>query len=241
MTNGTVHNVFPREFIDVIVHGAGVRNQFHAIVQRAVCLDVKQVGVGIGNVQQLFGIIIVSACSVNFQFNAKVTIALTVENGVWLVAVFVNQVAFFTFVLVAVTAVCLAVQIIGIVLVQKSITAAASGVAMMVAMAAQSDVVVTIDILVPDAFAAAFAGGGVVFQTVRANNLPIPFRVVIVINDTATALTIQGFFLFGFYFFAHLKFLRKMKIALPIFFGRALCFGLSILLLRAWWSGRCHQ
>ena len=96
----------------------------------------------------------------------------------------------------------------------------------MVAMAAQSDVVVAINILVPDSLAAAFTGGSVVFQAVGADDLPIPFRVVIVINKAATALTIQGFFLFGFYFFAHLKFLRKMKIALPIFFGRALCLGL---------------
>ena len=99
----------------------------------------------------------------------------------------------------------------------------------MVAMTAQRDVVIAINILVPDAFATAFTGGGVVFQTVGADDLPIPFRIVIVIDKAATALTIQGFFLFVlffFYFFTHLKFLRKMKIALPIFFGRALCLGL---------------
>ena len=95
----------------------------------------------------------------------------------------------------------------------------------MIAMAAKGDIVVTIDILVPDAFPTAFAGGSVVFQTVRTNDLPVPLGVVIVIDKASAALTIQGFF--GcFYFFAHLKFLRKMKIALPIFFGRALCLGL---------------
>ena len=41
LMNGTVHDVLPREFVDVIVHGAGMRNQFHAIIQRAVCFDVK--------------------------------------------------------------------------------------------------------------------------------------------------------------------------------------------------------
>ena len=99
----------------------------------------------------------------------------------------------------------------------------------MIAMAAKGDIVVTIDILVPDAFPAAFAGGSVILQTVRANDLSVPLGVVIVINKAAAALTIQGFFLFVlffFYFFAHLKFLHKMKIALPIFFGRALCLGL---------------
>ena len=108
---------------------------------------------------------------------------------------------------------------------QESITAAASGVAVMIAMAAKGDIVVTIDILVPDAFPAAFAGGSVILQTVRANDLSVPLGVVIVINKAAAALTIQGFFS-CFYFFAHLKFLRKMKIALPIFFGRASCLGL---------------
>ena len=47
LANGMVHDVFPRELVNVIVHGAGVRNQFHAIVQRAVCLDVKQVSVSV--------------------------------------------------------------------------------------------------------------------------------------------------------------------------------------------------
>ena len=60
----------------------------------------------------------------------------------------------------------------------------------MIAMTAKSDVVVAIDILVPDAFAAAFAGGGVVFQAVGTDDLPVPFRVVIVINKAATALTV---------------------------------------------------
>ena len=99
----------------------------------------------------------------------------------------------------------------------------------MVAMAAKGDVVVTINILVPDAFATAFTGGGVVFQAVGADDLPVPFGVVIVIDKASAALTIQGFFLFVlffFYFFAHLKFLRKMKIALPNGIGRALCLGL---------------
>ena len=96
----------------------------------------------------------------------------------------------------------------------------------MVAMAAKGDVVVTINILVPDAFATAFTGGGVVFLAIRTNDLPVPLGVIIIVNKASAALTIQGFFLFGFYFFAHLKFLRKMKIALPNGIGRALCLGL---------------
>ena len=82
---------------------------------------------GVGNVQQLFRIVIISASSVNFQFDAEIAVAFAVENGIRLVAVFVDQIAFFTFILVAVTAVCLAVQIVGIIFVQKSITTAASG------------------------------------------------------------------------------------------------------------------
>ena len=136
-----------------------------------------------------------------------------------------NQIAFFTFVLVTVTTVCFTVQIIGIVLVQKSITAAAPGVAVMIAMAAQRDVVITIDILVPNAFPTTFTGGSVVFLAIRTNDLPVPLGVIIIVNKASAALTIQGFF--GcFYFFAHLKFLRKMKIALPNGIGRALCLGL---------------
>ena len=64
-----------------------------------------------------------------------------------------------------------------------------------------------------------------IFQTVRTDNLTVPLGVIIIVNKASAALTIQGFF--GcFYFFAHLFFLHKMKIALPIFFGRALRLGL---------------
>ena len=177
MMDCTVHDIFPWKLVDVIVHSARVGDQFHAIVQRAVCLDVEQIGMSVCNVQQFFGIIIISACSVNFQFDAEIAIAFAVENRIRLVAIFVNQIALLSFVLVAVTAVRFTVQIIGIVFVQENVTAAASGVAVMIAMAAKGDVVVTIDILVPDAFAATFTGGSVIFQTVRADNLPVPFRV----------------------------------------------------------------
>ena len=158
LTNGTVHDIFPWKLVDVIVHSAGVGNQFHAIVQRAVCLDVEQVCMGVGNVQQFFRKVIISASTVNFQFDAKIAVAFAVENGIWLIAILVNQVVLLSFVLVAVTAVCLAVQIVGIVFVQESITTTASGVAVMIAMATKSDVVIAIDILVPDAFPTAFTG-----------------------------------------------------------------------------------
>ena len=112
----TVHDIFPWKLVDVIVHGAGMGDQFHAIVQRAVCFDVEQVCMGVCNVQQFFRKVIISACPIDFQFNAKVTIAFAVENRIRLVAIFVNQIALLSFVLVAVTAVCFTVQIVGIVL-----------------------------------------------------------------------------------------------------------------------------
>ena len=73
---------------------------------------------------------------------------------------------------------------------QESIATTASGVVVMIAMAAQRNIIIAIDILVPDAFPTAFTGGGVVFQAVRADDLPIPFRVVVVINKASAALTI---------------------------------------------------
>ena len=88
---------------------------------------------------------------------------------------------------------------------QESITTAASGVIVVIAMAAKGNVVIAINILVPDAFAAAFTGGGVVFQAVGADDLPVPFRIVIVINKASAALTIQGFFLFVLFFFLLLR------------------------------------
>ena len=57
-------------------------------------------------------------------------------------------------------------------------------------MAAQRNIIITINILVPDSLATAFTGGGVILQAVRANDLPVPFRVIVVINKASAALTV---------------------------------------------------
>ena len=57
-------------------------------------------------------------------------------------------------------------------------------------MTAQRDVVITIDILVPDAFPAAFAGGGVILQAVGTNDLSVPLGVIIIVNKASAALTV---------------------------------------------------
>ena len=57
-------------------------------------------------------------------------------------------------------------------------------------MAAQRNIVITIDIFVPDAFAATFTSGSVILQAVGTDDLPVPLGVVIVIDNAAAALTI---------------------------------------------------
>ena len=57
-------------------------------------------------------------------------------------------------------------------------------------MAAQRNIIITINILIPDAFPAAFTGGSVVFQTVGTDNLSVPLGVIIIVNKASAALTI---------------------------------------------------
>ena len=68
-----------------------VGDELKAIVQTAVRLNVQIFCVRVGNIQQLLGVIAVCAAAVNFELNAEMTQTFAVENKVWCVAVFVDD------------------------------------------------------------------------------------------------------------------------------------------------------
>ena len=179
------------------------------------------------NIQQFLRIIIIFACFINFQFNTKVTIPVPVENRIRFIAVVMNQVRVLSFFLITISTVCITVRVVCFILIKQGIAAAASGVMLFIAICANSDIFIAICILSPDSRTAAITDCCVFFQAIRTDDATVPFCIVIIIDDVIAALANQNFFLFHCvcFFLVHFKFLHKMKIALPIYLGRALCLG----------------
>ncbi len=69
-----------------------VRDELQTIVQAAVRLDVQVLRVRIGDIQQLLGVIAVCATVINFELNAEMTQAFSVEYKVGRVAVLMDNV-----------------------------------------------------------------------------------------------------------------------------------------------------
>ena len=82
----------PRHFVQVILERHWMGNKLHAFIQAAVRLDVQVLRVRIGDIQQLLRVIAVGAAVINFELNAEMTQAFSVEYKVGRVAVLMNNV-----------------------------------------------------------------------------------------------------------------------------------------------------
>ena len=72
----------------------------HSVIKRTVAFYVDMLLVTVADSQYLVSVIIVPACSVNFQFNTKVALGITVEYGFGLVAVVVDRLVSVNFLMV---------------------------------------------------------------------------------------------------------------------------------------------
>ena len=67
-------------------------NDLKAIFQRTIRLDVNVFLMHIGDAFEAGGVVVVLAAFIHFQFHAKVSLSVSVENGCGLVAVFLDLV-----------------------------------------------------------------------------------------------------------------------------------------------------
>ena len=91
--------------------------------------------------------------------------------------------------MIALRAVVIPVQVISIIFMKKSITAAASGVMVLIAVMTESSVFVPVTIVCPDDRAAAVAGSGMPLVAVCAYNLAIYFLIILVLADKRSAVS----------------------------------------------------
>ena len=83
----------PRHFVQMVFERHRMSDKLQAFIQAAVRLDVQVFGVGVRDVKELLRIAVDRAAVVNFELYAKMTQAFAVENKVWCVAVFVDDLA----------------------------------------------------------------------------------------------------------------------------------------------------
>ncbi|MBQ8349869.1 MAG: hypothetical protein IJY19_09570 [Ruminococcus sp.] len=121
----------------------------------------------IANIKEFRSIIIVLACSVDFQFNTEITIRITVENRFGLVTVFVNRCVFAYSLITFMTKIFIIV-LISIIVVNKCIAFLATGVVIIVTVLTKRCIVVTLGIIVPDSCTAAVADRCVIVKAVGA-------------------------------------------------------------------------
>ena len=123
----------------------------------SIILSCKKEGIA-----EFLGIVIVTACTVNFKLDSHIHISISVKNRLWLVGIAVD---IFPLVIdiaaVAIGIIGVIINIVGIIVVNKPSTVLASGIVIITAMTAENNIVVAFIITVPDSFTAAVTGAGV--------------------------------------------------------------------------------
>jgi hypothetical protein len=126
-----------------------MRYQLHSVVKRAVTLDVDVLLVSVGDSKKLVSVVRVFACSVNFKLYAEISVRIAIEDRPRLISVVVDASVLINFVVVAVTAVIVTVKVIGIILMEQSITAAAASIVVVIAVGAERGVLSSLHITEP--------------------------------------------------------------------------------------------
>ena len=70
-----------------------MRDELKTFIQTSIGFDVQVFGVGVCDVEQLLGVAVYRAAVVDFKLYAEMTQTFAVENKVWCVAVFVDDLA----------------------------------------------------------------------------------------------------------------------------------------------------
>jgi hypothetical protein len=84
--------------------------------------------------------------------------------------------------------------VIGVILMEQSVTAAAASIVVVIAVGAERGVFVAVAVIGPDNRATAVTGGSVVFVAVGADDLTVDFLVVIVFDKCSAVRAVDFVF-----------------------------------------------
>ena len=151
-----VQNIAPGHFIKMIIQGHGVRHDLESFVQGTVMLTVDSLLNAIGNIHDSGCIGVVLATIVNFQFHAKEAIPVTQKNWLRFIVIVVDCLmsSMTAMAGVATGIIIVLVQIIGIVLLDRSSTVYSTGIMPVIARLAQGRVTIPGIVIRPDSLTA---------------------------------------------------------------------------------------
>ena len=167
-------------------------NYLQTIIERTISFDIDMLLILIGNSKYLVCVIRVFACSVYLQFYAKVALAVTVKYGFRLVAVVMDTSAFVHFVMVAVAAIIITIEMISIVLMEQGIATAATSIMVVITAATKRSVIIAVRITGPYYPSTPVTGSSMILNTVSADYISIDSSIVFVfINDCSAVGAIE--------------------------------------------------
>ena len=178
----------PRHLGLMVLQGHGVGDDLKAVHQRTVVLTVDAVmlGLGIANVQDLLGVVLVLTALVDLQLHAKVAFSETEEMELGHVVVVVDGLSVQDVVaMLAVGNVVQIIHVVGAVVVDQLTATAAVGVIVFVAPIAKRGIARSLVIVAEDAVAAVAAEGGQAVQTLGAVDSPLKLGGLLLKQDAA--------------------------------------------------------
>ena len=90
---GLAENFCPRHFSQMVLKRHRMSDKLQAFIQATVRLDVQVFGIGVRDVKELLRVAVDRAAVIDFELHAEMTQTFAVENKVWCVAVFVDDLA----------------------------------------------------------------------------------------------------------------------------------------------------
>jgi len=178
-----------------------MRNNLKAVFQRTIRLDVNVFLMNVSNAFETGGVIVVLAAVIHFQFYAKVSFSLTVENGCGLVTVIFDLILKLVEASFAVGQVAVPADNAF----RNDLSAGFAAVVVGIeAILAEAGVFIGDTVLFPDGFAAVIAGDAVFLNTVIAEQF-IVYWCALFLHKHSSAVVANSYFF-------HFKFLQNQKI-----------------------------
>ena len=101
-----------------------MRHQLHSVIKASVAFDINVLSIiSVSHSKNFISIVIILSGIINFQFNTKISVRITVKYGFRLVAVVVNRTIPVYLIMITFTTVVVAIKMISIVLMKQCITA----------------------------------------------------------------------------------------------------------------------
>lgn len=158
----------------MILQAHGVGDDLKAVVKTTIVFAVDVLNLGIGDVQNLIGIVTVLTGFIDLQLHTEIARAFTAEQWVGFVVIVVDAAVIVVLVAgEAVSFIAVTAGVERIVLADEPAAVGTGGVVIVVAIPAEGRIICTVVVVPPDAVTAPGVGGGQLSKAVRAEQFTV--------------------------------------------------------------------